>query len=295
MNVYISHSAQSQIGPLKDLLQAEGVSFRDSFDISAGTDVSKSILDEIQAADVVIAVINGKGQNVFFEIGVAVALRKPVLGLLSPGVSVPSFVPPLAYLTSDLADSDVLRLGIRQFVERSREGHTDLSGNRQAPQATHHARTSLRSLIKELPHLRQSGNPAKVERLVEKMFRMAEITAVEAYGDVRDKGVDFAVWSDSLQTSLGNPVLVEVKASKLNEMSFRVAYSRLAKQVQDSSSAAGLLLYLDKNGKRFRRPATWIPTVLWFDIEDFANELLRKDFARVLTERRNKAVHGLVD
>jgi len=84
-----------------------------------------------------------------------------------------------------------------------------------------------------------------------------------------------------------------VKATKLNKMSFRAAYSRLAKQVQESDANAGLLLYLDKGGQRFGKPATWIPTVLWLDAEDFAKELLKKPFADVLLERRNRAVHGL--
>jgi len=121
MNVYVSHSAKSPIGPLRELLQQEGASFRDSFDLSASSDVSKRILSQIQTADALIAVISEEAPNVFFEIGVAIALRKPVLALVKPGTTAPSFVAPLTYLTSDLADSDVLRLGVKRFLDKSKE------------------------------------------------------------------------------------------------------------------------------------------------------------------------------
>jgi hypothetical protein len=295
MNIYISHSANSQIGPLRDLLQKDGISFRDSFDPSAASDISEMIRAEIQAADAVIAVISKDAPNVFFEIGVATALRKPVLALLSPGVTVPSFAAPLAYLTSDLTDSDVLRLGVRRFLDKSNMRPSKIRKTPKDSSAVLHDRRPLQNLTERILLLRQSGTPAEIQQLVADLLRAAEITAIEEYKDATDRGVDFAVWSDSLRRSLGSPILIEVKAAKLNEMSFRVAYSRLAKQVQESDSTAGLLLYLDKNGNRFKKPATWIPSVIWFDVEDFAIELSKRSFAEVLIERRNRAVHGLVD
>src|SRR5450759_1457256 len=103
MNVYLSHSASSQLGALRDLLHREETSFRESFDLSAGSNISERVFAEIQAADAVIAVISQDAANVFFEIGVAIALHKPVLALLNPGTTAPSFIAPMTYLTSDLA------------------------------------------------------------------------------------------------------------------------------------------------------------------------------------------------
>lgn len=145
-----------------------------------------------------------------------------------------------------------------------------------------------------MSRLRQSGDSVQVERVVAEILRRAGAT-VEEYGDPKEHGVDFAVWSDALQRSLGNPILIEVRASQLNEKSFQHAYSRLTRQVQESGSAAGLLLYLERTGKRFEKPEAWVPSVLWFDVEDFAKRLSEKSFAEVLVERRNRTVHGLTD
>jgi len=76
----------------------------------------------------------------------------------------------------------------------------------------------MERLIRQISRARQSANPADVQRLVAEILRAAQITAVEEYKEAKDRGVDFAVWSDSLQSSLGNPILIEVKATKLNDM-----------------------------------------------------------------------------
>jgi len=182
---------------------------------------------------------------------------------------------------------------VKRFLAEAKGGTADVHPPEKT-QPRPHDRHSFEELASQISRMRQSGDAAKIHQTIADILRKAEPTVEEHTGG-KDPGADFAVWSDDLRGSLGNPILVELKASKLNEMSFRVAYSRLARKVQDSGSAAGLLLYLEKNGKRFGRPTTWIPSVLWFDAEDFARELSEKSFAQVLVERRNRTVHGLND
>jgi len=262
--------------------------------------VPETVLAEIQAADAVIAVISEETSNVFFEIGMAVGLRKPVLALLSPGITVPAFGSSFNYLTTDLADSEVLRLAVKRFLHKPRERHKKRRKKRRKKQLIRKSDsqipgTPVHAIIEQLSVLRQSGDGYALERTVAELLRAAGVSTVEQYKGAADRGVDFAVWSDELRSSLGSPILIEVKSSKLDEMSFQIAYSRLAKLVQESGSAAGLFLYLDKGGRRFQKPANWIPSVLWFDLEDFAKRLSRKSFATVLVEHRNRIVHGLAD
>jgi hypothetical protein len=56
---------------------------------------------------------------------------------------------------------------------------------------------------------------------------------------------------------------------------------------------AGLLLYLDRSGRRSKLEYTGNPYVLKYDLEDFARALLEKPFTAVLLERRNQLVHGV--
>jgi hypothetical protein len=109
-----------------------------------------------------------------------------------------------------------------------------------------------------------------------------------------DRGVDFVVWSQPLQTSLGNPLLVQVKSGKLSGVTLRGSYNQLHTQVLKLGAVAGLLLYLDANGRRFDDREYRSPVVLGFDLEDFAKDLSHKTFEKVVIERRNRLVHGLV-
>ncbi|MGD0799038.1 MAG: hypothetical protein ABR910_15085 [Acidobacteriaceae bacterium] len=290
MNVYISHSARSQIGRLQDLLKRDGVSFRDSFDPSVGGGVTATARAEIQRADAVIAVLADRAPNVLFEIGLAVGLRKPVLVLLPPGVAPPTFVAPMNYLTSDGSDTEILRLGLTRFLSKVKGRRSRESPRPDTSPLVRDNSLPVQSLTERIAYLRRAGNPLEVEEFVARVLQSAGVTAVE---DSNDKGVDFAVWSDSLRDSLGGPVLIEVKAAAIDPISFQSAYDRLNKQVIESGSPAGVLLYLERKGRRFGSPGAWNPSVLWFDIEDFSIEILRKNLGEVLAERRNRIVHGL--
>lgn len=290
---FISHSAQRPIESLRELLQSEGLKIKDSFDVSAPEESETAIEAGIRAADVVIAVIGPEARNVFYELGFATALRKPTLLLLEPGTSAPAFASRGRYLVSDLTDSEVLRLGVKRFLEEAESGPSSHRARKYPRSVEQPNRAAISEVLEQLDRIRRSADPHQVERLAAQLLHAAAVTALEEYKGEKDRGVDFAVWSDALQSSLGNPILIEIKAGTLSDQLLGTAYSRLAAQVSQSGARAGLLLYLDREGRRFRRPEAWTPVVLAFDLVDFAKELRAKPFAKVLVERRNKLVHGL--
>jgi hypothetical protein len=292
--VFISHDARQEVEILRKLVQSEGASVDDSYGVSDSEDILKRSSQSVASSDAIIAVLGEGASNVLFEMGLAMGLGKPVLLLLEPGTKVPSFVPPSTFLSSDLTDSVVLRLGIKQFLTDVSKRPARTRTERETSSDRPAGEPAIRELIKTLKKFRAGRNPAEIESIAGALLQAANAGTVEHHRG-SDPGVDFAVWSDALAPSLGNPILVQVKAAELDEMSFRVAYSRLVRQVQDSEARAGLFLYLDAKGRRFGRPTTWVPNVLSFDLEDLANELSHKSFAKVLTEHRNKAVHGLTD
>jgi hypothetical protein len=292
--VFISHAARHEVEILRKLVEREGASVDDSYGLSASGDILKRSSKSIESSDAMIAVLGEGTSNVFFEMGLAAARGKPTLILLEPGTKVPSFVLPSTYLSSDLTDSTVLRLGIKQFLAEVHKAPVRSRPAQDISRGEPAGEPAIREIINRLRQLRVTRNTVEIQSVVGDLLRASYAGTVEQHQGTAP-GVDFAVWSDALTSSLGNPILVEVKAAELNEMSFRVAYSRLVRQVQDSDARAGLFLYLDAKGRRFGRPATWVPNVLLFDLEDFATELSRNSFAKVLTEHRNKAVHGLTD
>jgi hypothetical protein len=291
--IYISHAADQRIDTVRKLLENEGVTVNGSFDISVPDNVGEAIQAGMKAADAIIAIIGAEGKNVFYDLGFATALGKPILILLEPGVPVPGFASRDRHLVSNLKDSNVLRLGVKKFLNELQGRSIKRRNTRSSPPSKQPNRSDIRKVLEQLSRLRRSSNARQIERLVAELLNAAAVTAVEEYKGPEDRGVDFAVWSDAVQEQLGNPVLVEIKTGVLTGDHFRAAYRRLVDQVSQADARAGLLLYFDANDRRFHRPDMWMPSVLAIDLEDFAKELLVKSFAKALIEHRNRLVHGL--
>jgi len=67
----------------------------------------------------------------------------------------------------------------------------------------------------------------------------------------RDQGADFAVWIDEVQHSLGNPLLVEVKAGDLSGPRLEEATSQLRHYVAKTHGRCGLVVYWDRQSRDF--------------------------------------------
>jgi hypothetical protein len=294
-SVFISHSAKQEIGPLLDVLKGENVTVLDSFDSEVLGRIGDKIRSAIDGADAVIAIVDPEADsaNVAFEIGYATALRKPVLVLMRPGRAFPEFIGTLRYLVAGATDSRILRIGVRGFLKDLGGRETKRKGLRTARLDESPNRAEIHALLTRLAELRPAIEPVKVERITADLLRAASVTALEEQDRPTDKHADFALWSDDLHASVGNPILVEVKSGNLSESRLSEAYHELVQQVSRSDARFGLLLYFDRHGRRFSRPSSWVPVVLAFELEDFAKELLTHSFAKVLLESRNKLVHGM--
>jgi hypothetical protein len=293
MKLFISHSAKTPVSALLSLLKEENAEIRGSFELASGQDISESIRSEIHSSDAVIVVLDSEASNVAFELGISFALRKPTLVLLRPGDSVPPFAAFTPYLTYTGSVTEILKLGVQGFLGTIRPHKTTTkSQERHKPKETVGLSNRLPTLTEAIERLRDEPRGQELQALVRNIFLSAGLTSVQENHDNRDIGVDFVVWSDSLRGSFGNPVLFEVKGH-LDRPKFQASYERLTKQVNESKSGVGVLLYLKRPGQTFERPEQWNPLVLWFDLEEFCLQLLHRSLAEVLVERRNLMVHGM--
>lgn len=128
--VYIAAPATVDTAVLRRLLEAENTVVDDAFSIAAGEDVVSAVLTRIRKSDLVIAIMIEGGWT-SYEVGVADALRKPVLLITSPGVFVPSQLARRQVLRSALADTEVLRLTLRKLLEDVRKNPRRLVSPKQ--------------------------------------------------------------------------------------------------------------------------------------------------------------------
>jgi hypothetical protein len=292
-NVFISHSANQDISALRKLVEAQGGTIQGSYDMSAPF---VSAIDRVIESASAVVVVLGPGSdvmgstNVLFELGLAVGLRKPLLVIVSPGARLPSSLQNVAYLTSDVMDSPVLELGIKRFLNDAFNPAKSSRSITPAKKDSPPFLPAIRELIPKIREARNGRSAISVERLASAVLGASGVNVVEEMMGP-SRGADFAIWSDSLQSS----VLVEIKAGSFSVRQFKDAFDLLARQVRATDAGSGLLLYLDRSGVRFSKPDLWVPNVLWFDLEDFAKSLLNRSFADILVQQRNRIVHGLVE
>jgi hypothetical protein len=292
MKIFISHSANTPVSALLALLQEEDAIIHGSFELPPGPNPMESIRTEIHSADAVILVLDSEASNVLFELGIAFGLRKPTLVLVKPGDSIPPFAAFTRYLTYTGSVTEILKLGVEGFLGTLRPHKPTKSAERPKRQMSPEMSNRLPTLTEDIERLRAQPHEQQLHALVHSVLTSAGVTSVQDDAGSRERGVDFVVWSDSLRGSFGNPVLIEVKGY-LERAQFQSAYYRLTKQVSESKSAAGVLLYLKRPGQIFERPEGWNPLVLWFDIGEFSVDVLHRNFAEILVERRNLMVHGM--
>jgi hypothetical protein len=123
-------------------------------------------------------------------------------------------------------------------------------------------------------------------------LRAAGVSVAAQELETRDRGVDFAVWADELAHVIGGPLLVEVKAGRISPGRLQAAELQITNAMAAMGGRLGLLLYLDSDGRRYSAPTWETPFVMRFDLEDFALALLKRPFARLIVELRNRLVHG---
>ena len=90
----------------------------------------------------------------------------------------------------------------------------------------------------------------------------------------------------------GNPIFVEIKAGNLNAQRILQAEQQLLKYINHSEAKAAIILYLDRDNKRFDNIKTNYNSILLFDLEDFINGIASDGFEKTLIDKRNKSVHG---
>ncbi len=253
---FISHSALRDISAIRRLLDEAGVQVRDSFGLPSASVITEGVVSDIRDAYFLIGILDAEAARVFFEIGFASALQKPVLLISDPGISPPFDIAQHRLVTAGIEDSEILKLTIRGFLKEleSKRPHKrprTRSGLEPRQQNTAAVRDALHAIQK----LRQQASESELSRTTSELLKAAGVTAVEEFGGTREVGADFAVWIDALTTTFGNPILIELKAENLDQARWNSAHEQVARALGDSGARLGLLLYLDRRGRRFTEGA----------------------------------------
>ena len=251
-----------------------------------GTTWVDSLHRGMNDADMVIGVMTDrrKDTNVFFELGVASALNKPTLLFVPPDYPV-DLIPPsgIPYLRMDLRNEDAVMFGLKQALSPSTRDRT-----RQPAQGfkTRPIGPVADELLAKLPQ----ASAREFEDLIYEAVKASGAPTIARGGEAEERGIDFAVWSNDLEPTVSNPLLIECKSSLNSQSDVNEAIGRMFRALEAIHNGCGLVLYKDA-GKVSRSAPRSLP-VVFVSAEEFINGLRDTGLADYVRNLRNTAVHG---
>jgi hypothetical protein len=287
LRAFIAAPGGKSLSVLKDELTKRNVQAYTAYDLPVSSaSIAIHVERAIKQADLIVAVVpEHASPNVFFELGMAHAMKKPLLILVSPNFgTLPSDISETLYLRIDPDNRSALSFALDQCIQRL---------ERPAPRPRKEKKEEVsfgREAGRFLPEIHDKQITGReLENIVAEVFRMAGAEAV-IESQHRDEGADIAIWSDALQTIAGNPVLVEVKNSVRSREELLNAMNQVEYYRQNSGSKFALLVVNATTVALSSVP--FVGGVLAILLPDLIESLRTKTLAETIRELRNKSAHS---
>ena len=262
-------------------------------DIGAGAALARAALD---AYDFAVAVVpSGRGEistgvlAIYVEIGIVAGRGLPLLVIAEPPGPPSPALTGLTTAITTLTNDEALRLQLALFLRQIEPGPHP----QQPPSAITVQHLVPSAYLSRLQAVRDSAPGQRglaFERLLSDLFRVAgaEVEARPPGGP--DSGVDIAAFIPGEEQRLGT-IMIQVKSGTLTGPVMRKEQRKLSAQVLQTRAGLGLLVY-DKATPE-ARTAPSAPLVLRIGIDELLHDLEDRPLSAVLTQARNRAVHGM--
>lgn len=297
LKCFISASYETDTSQIKNILAEYNVDTFDLYDFSIGDSIQTILKRKIRQADFALFIISSENTNVIYEMGVCEGIGKQHFIIVEKDYKTPFYIENKLFIRANLHDREFLQMTIQNILQAVKKNVPKIR------KVTHENKTeklSYSSDVKEnlisyrnqLLNLRKSGRGLELEHVIKEVIKSIRLNYVEN-STSRDKGVDFALWSDELGKIIGNPILIEVKYGNLSNSTIKNAELQLRSYIEKTDAKVAILIYLDKSGQRFKIQSSLNPLLIAFDAEDFVNDLLNQSFENLILGQRNKIAHGI--
>jgi len=309
--------------PLTDLSELTAVMAEHNFTVisadrtPADLSLAEQVRRAIARADLVVGILGPENTspNVYLELGFASGLGKSVLLLVPPGLKTP-LVEAVGMIQvrakpdnrEALAFSlDNALLGLERTRKLPSKSHPDRSSEMRPsgasaseprppspnapPGKTRPIRQLADDLLSELIALERMSSTQRttvdphLESLVRRTLQAAGVSIVSQ----AQRRPDFAIWHDELQSTVGNPLLIELRDALTTRSLFDAAVRHLHLSLLETNALTGLLLYVRGPQEAVEPPSSL--RILTVQLSDFIERLRDHSLAAVLRLLRNQATH----
>jgi TIR domain len=286
---FVSAPQGAPLESLRESLVAHGITLLVPQELSAGADWASEVEGALQKADLVVGILPTGEQSpwVLFELGQAWGLGKRLLVIAPPGSQVPGPLQRLLILQTDVNNRQALDFALDQLTSAPPERPA------QAPPKALPLSSlggTADDLIVRLNEVLSARDWRGFEELIAHAIRQSGTdVVVQSQSAHRDQGFDLAVWSDALDSVVGNPLLIEMKLSVRG----RDVFHQLGYLLGKAQRQWGVLIYGEgpPQGHALWKecPVNLIPVSAHALLE----ALKARSFPDLIRSERNRRVHGV--
>ena len=133
-------------------------------------------------------------------------------------------------------------------------------------------------------------NSKDFEELVRSLFEKLNVRLiVDNKQKSKDNAVDFSIWVDDISNSIGNPIVVETKAGKINKQIIKRTINQTRHYLRDTNARAALVIYNDLKTKLIDQKTFISPSIYVLGLKELIDQLREKSLDNVLVELKRKA------
>ena len=297
---------------LRTALEQRNVKWVDATSAKPKLSILNTIEAAIRHADFVCVVIpyGVETPNVYFELGIATGLQKPVLLFVEPGVIIGADLASLEYLRATLKDQRAIDFNLDAFLDHfpqkpkarlMKPPVDELAIEAKPPRTEAPSRMRYykskelniewaKRSVSEIEQMSPALAGPEFEELVARLFREAGAVVRQQPSEF-DRGVDMALWLDEVESSLRNPLMIEVKLGRLTESIITEAENLLRVHIAKARAGAGLLVYLDREGQLFTKARAYWPLVFRLNIHELIELVGSGGLVKNLLAERNRVAH----
>lgn len=288
---YISAPADINLSPLRDTLHQRDISVFNPDSFSVGDSLSHLAGSHLQNVDLVIGILSKERRSdwTLFELGIAWANNRQILLVVPPDANLqpPWNMPGVLVVRASPNGVEAIGFALDQLMSAPPRQSLSLP-----PLKSVSLGTSANALIQAAGLAISNSDGKGLEDVIGKALEDSHLDGIVREAFNKSARADFAVWVDALASTVGNPLLIEVKLRLTDRSSLRKAAMKLSEAVLASGTRFGLLLYGDGPGTDETSHA--LPfNVLVLSATELLEDMRTRSFATVVSQLRNRRVHGV--
>ncbi|HWO39290.1 MAG TPA: hypothetical protein VNO32_61745 [Candidatus Acidoferrum sp.] len=280
------------LNTLRESLLAHNIQPLIPQDFFLGNEGALEIQRQMAEADLVVGILPKGNQSpwVLFELGQAWALGRRILLIASPkSASVPYSLQRFLVIRAEADNREAIDFALDQLLSAPPELPT-----RESKRIFHTSGLGpvADSLIVRLDRALRSGSGQELESIISEAIRNSG-TDVVVESPNRERGVDLAVWSDVLETFVGNPLLIETKLTIQDKKSAQTVFKLLTSYLGASDTKWMLLIYGEGPDPESTFWEGCPPNILIMRARTLLEALRTRAFAEIIRDLRNRRVHSV--